>query len=234
MKVHRFIGDFKLVKGELLLGDTAFVHQMRDVLRMKAGDELILCDGKGAEARATIGEIQKQTIMFHIESVSRPEREPDIHVKLYAPKLKSEHFEMAIENAGEAGVAEIIPLITERTVKLGLKTERLQAILREAAEQSGRTVLPVLRDTELFSNAVSHVEKNGENIFFDIDTPLFQKSKIAPARSISVWVGPEGGWSDYERDLARKAKFNFLSLGLLTLRAETAAIVGTYLATHLE
>ena len=225
MRLHRFIGEYNLNKDIIEIKDLDFIKQIKSVLRLELGDFLILCDGQGAEAKVEIIEINKGEIITQV--MERTEKEQNLKkVSLYLSILKKENFELAVEKAVEIGVNEIIPIITERTVKLNLNEDRLRKIIREASEQSGRTILPALSPIMKFEDAIIDGKKNEEKIFFDFTEK--ENTKNTDAKTISIFIGPEGGFTKEEQDFAKQNDYKIESLGPLTLRAETAAIVATY------
>ncbi len=234
MKTHRFIGDFNIRSGGLKLQDKELLNQFRSVLRLRVGEKVILCDGKMSEGIAEVKEYGKDYIEVEIKGVSVNKNEPEKQVILYCSILKRENFELVVQKVTEVGITEIIPLITDRTVKLDIRKERLAKIIKEAAEQSGRGVVPVLHNPIDFEKAVGAMAVGSTNIFLDISgiNLLNLKPNICNLKAISVWVGPEGGWTAQELEIARTAGFEIISLGKTTLRAETAAIIGSYLVIN--
>lgn len=232
MRLNRFIGKFDLARNELSIGDGDFINQLKNVLRLGAGDKIILCDGESNEAVAEIVNLNKELAELKILESYKNENEPENYVVLYCPILKKENFEWAVQKAVEIGVKEITPIITTRTVKLGFNYERLNKIIKEASEQSGRGILPKLNEAIDFEKAVAEAKnKNEINLFFNIgESPLGnQASKF---NKIGIFVGPEGGWTEEEIKTARSADFAFAGLGKTTLRAETATITASYLAVN--
>ncbi|MFA7285443.1 MAG: RsmE family RNA methyltransferase [Candidatus Paceibacterota bacterium] len=226
MKLHRFIGEFDLSGENTEITNLENIKQIKGVLRLDVGDFLILCDGKGTEAKVEITEIEKTHITTKIVEKTKKENNSK-KVSLYLAILKKENFELAIQKVVEIGVTEIIPIITERTVKTGLNTERLNKIIREASEQSGRTILPILYPTLKFIDAIQDGKKNEGKIFFDF-TEDKNNTKNTNSKSISIFIGPEGGFTEKENHIALENGYKIESLGENTLRAETAAIVATY------
>ncbi|MDO8601546.1 MAG: RsmE family RNA methyltransferase [bacterium] len=230
MKIHRFYVSGDLSTGVLTIIDPEINNQIRNVLKLKIGEPVILFNGAGSEATAIITDIAKTGLIVEISKVRANAAEPKRFVRLYLAILKKEHFELAAQKAVECGVGEIIPVITSRTVKLALKPERVMKIMQEAAEQSGRGVVPRLADIVKFDEALTEATKhNHENFFCDGGA----QSELRPrTERVGVWIGPEGGFSPEEVQKAHESGFIGVSLGSLTLRAETAAIVATYLVTH--
>ena len=230
MRLHRFIGDFDLSQKTLAITDGEVVSQWRNVLRLVTGDTVLLCDGQGQEARAVILDINKSEARVNIESVETPEREARKKATLFCALLKRENFELICQKATELGIARIVPLITTRTVKTGFNRERIVKIIREACEQSGRTTIPELAEPITLAEAVINAAP-GSAAFFDLSGQELATEDYA--RDItSCFIGPEGGFTEEEVAAAKAAGLVIASLGKLTLRGETAAIVASYLITR--
>ena len=239
MRLHRFIGNFDLSKEEIRITDPELRNQVIKVLRLRAGDEIELSDGRLNEARVKIADIGKD-MRLSVSERWQNQNEPDRQVILYCSVLKKENFELVVQKATEIGVKEIVPIITARTIKLDIRKDRLEKIIREAAEQSGRGIVPTLHEPIKFGDAIKRVGK-GTNFIFDISGETLSRTTLAaPAARgqanyllrTTIFIGPEGGWTPEELELAKKNNFKIISLGKTTLRAETAAIVGTYLIVH--
>ncbi len=225
---HRFIGRFPLEAKQFWIADRELAHQVREVLRLMPGEEIILSDGKNLEARAEIVSFDKEAVEVKILEILTGSAESETKVILYLAILKKENFELAAQKAVEVGVSKIVPVITGRTVKLGIKRDRLEKIIKEAAEQSGRSVLPELGEEIDFKEAVAAASANKLNIFFNIGGHQLSLPKTVHGKTIGIFIGPEGGWDEFEVNSAKMAKFVMAGLGKLTLRAETAAIIGVY------
>ncbi len=261
---HRFFIERFSEKGTTLaLPD--LVHQIGRVLKLRVGEEVVLWTGDGVEYIFAIEKISAKDVRGRVVGVEENTREPDVSVTLYCAILKRENFELVCQKATEVGISAIVPLITERTVKVNINQSRLKKIVQEAAEQSGRARIPVLCDAISFSEALKRVEKDGTNLFFDVSSQNSQEPPLVSAvlgageerskaymeircrvpqpsnnemchqrrfSQVNLFIGPEGGWTDTERVNAMKAGLQFRSLGSLTLRAETAAIVASYIAVQ--
>lgn len=229
MKIHRFYVSGDLSTGALTVSDPEIHNQIRNVLKLRVGEPVILFNGAGIEAVGSIADIEKTGLTVEVTEVRKNAAEPGRLVRLYLAILKNEHFELAAQKAVECGVTEIIPVITGRTVKLALKLPRVLKIMQEAAEQSGRGIIPRLAEPMSFDEAIHEAKHNTENFFCDGGA----KGVLKPSSErVGIWIGPEGGFSAEEVAQANDAGFTSVSLGALTLRAETAAIVATYLATN--
>jgi len=229
MKIHRFIDSFDLSKNRLEVTEDA-AHQMKNVLKLKKGEIVGLCDGKGKDALARVVDFGKNSVMLDIESLKENEAETKKKVTLYASLLKHDNFDLLIQKATEVGVTEIIPIICDRTIKADLKLDRAMRIAKEAAELAGRGVVPVVRSPSRFSVALGNRDTETGHYFFDASGSTL-KLKAESIR-LAAWIGPEGGWSDGESDEAKAAGLEIFTLGKQTMRGETAAIVASYLLGH--
>lgn len=231
MHIHRFIVDFKIHSGSIEIRDKDFFHQIRNVLKLRRSERIALCSGNKEEGIAEIKNYGKGSVELDIIDIGVNQNEPEKEVILFCSILKKENFELVIQKATEIGIKKIVPIITERTVKLNIRQNRLEKIIKEAGEQSGRGILPVLVEPIEFEKAVYGA--GNINIFFDISGEKIEISRIfKDNKSIGIWIGPEGGWTNQELELAKSSDFKVLNLGKLTLRAETAAIVGSYFIIH--
>jgi len=231
--MHYFIGKFNFKKERIKIVDKELLHQFNNVLRFNKGEKILLGNGKNREALAIIEKINKDFAVLKTLNLKKSTEEPHKEVSLYCSILKRENFEFVCQKATEIGIKEIFPIICERTVKLGFKKERLEKIIKEASEQSKRGEVPKLNIPLIFLKAIENARENEVNVLFDIlGSPI---KGILPFgfKKVGVFIGPEGGFSQKEIDLVRKSNFKILNLGKLTLRAETAAVVGCWLTVNL-
>lgn len=233
MSLQRFVGDFDFTRSLQRVTDLALLHQIKNVLRLAEGDIIIISDGKGNEGAAKLLKVGKDFADLSLQGLAENVAEPDRTVILYCAILKKENFEWVVQKATEVGAKVIVPIVTKRTVKLGLNDERLHKIVKEAAEQSGRGVVPTVHQTLTFAEAYEHAMENELNLFLEPRGSELSAvwPKKSPAR-VGVWIGPEGGWDVDEFEAARAARFALVFLSPLVFRAETAAVVGCYLAVR--
>ena len=229
MKLHRFIGEYNLSKKEVKIIDSKIINQIKAVLRLKRGDKIILSDGKGQSGEIILDIVSTDKITGIVEKIDR-KNETERRVNLYLSILKKENFELAVQKAVEAGVFSITPIITERTIKTGLNIPRLEKIILEASEQCGRNIVPILFPILDFKNALINGSKSKERIIFHLSGEKFHPS--TSFGQISIFIGPEGGFTEKEIDIAKENGYTVASLGPLTLRGETAAIIATYRAVQ--
>jgi len=148
---------------------------------------------------------------------------------LYVSILKKDNFEVVTQKATEVGATKIVPIISARTIKKDVNMERLRRIATEASEQSGRTVVPEISVPIDFAVAVDLARENDVNYAFEKEMPEFDNVAVQKFKSVGLFIGPEGGWLPEELDKMKQNKFVFAGLGKNVLRAETAAIVATFL-----
>lgn len=226
MVTRRFFVPSNVISDDLFeVTDAELSHQLTRVLRIRIGDEIFLFDGSGFEYQCIISELTPKKISGRIVSKFQNTNEPAKTVILYqALPKKMELFELVLQKGTEIGVKKFVPLITERTERQTLsKPERLHAILKEAAEQSGRGIIPELAEPIHFGKAIAG---NDERIVFDhYGEPFFKE--IGDKSPVHLFIGPEGGFSKSEIEFAKKSGARIISLGKLTLRTETAGIIGS-------
>lgn len=223
------------VEGPLAIGSAITVdgtqaHYLLRVMRMGAGDVVILCDNQTGEWAARIVSANKRNLSLEpAELLRKREHVPDFW--LCAALLKKDRFDMMLEKASELGAARIVPVLTRRCVADKLNAERARAIVTEAAEQCARTALPeVGAVTKL--GALLADWPTGRALFFadELGGAPAAQAFTAHDGPAALLIGPEGGFDDSERELIRAhTSAVAISLGPRILRAETAAIAGTAL-----
>ena len=127
-----------------------------------------------------------------------------------------------------------VPVISERSIKKGMNQERAEKIIKEASEQSGRAVVPGIQPIISFADAVAFAKNAGGLSIIAHEKEARRSLDVAPpaSRRVALFVGPEGGFSEKEVLMAKNAGFFTTSLSRRVLRAETAAIVGSYAVLH--
>ncbi|MGB3847087.1 MAG: 16S rRNA (uracil(1498)-N(3))-methyltransferase, partial [Sphingopyxis sp.] len=173
--------------------DGPAAHYLLNVMRMKAGDPLLLFDDRSGEWLATIAGAGKRALTLHIERHMRDrESVPDLWL-CFAP-VKKARLDWIIEKATELGVARLQPVITERTIVERVKQERLHAQIVEACEQCGRTALPTLADPVKLPALLADWPADRALLFADEagGMPLADLDAPAPA---AILTGPEGGFT---------------------------------------
>lgn len=222
MRLHRFYIDTPIENAKLSIKDERLIHQWRNVFRYNVGSKVILFDGSGIEYKCVIEKLGNRSAEL-VVVLSRKGIVPNQKIVLCQSLIKKDKMEWIIEKATELGVSKIIPILSERSEKKSLNFERADKIAVEASEQCGRA--DILEIGEIM-NLESCIKNYGENsIILDPSGSSLHNSDSIIHNSLSLFVGPEGGWSDRELELFKKIKkAQVISLGLLTLRSETAAI----------
>ncbi len=210
-------------------GETA--HQISRVLRLKPGDRFLLLDNKGWEYQAVIKSILNNVVIGRIANKVLGTGEPSVKITLYQALLKNEKFEFVLQKGVELGIHSFVPFISERCVAKKPsenKIERWRNIIKEAAEQSRRALIPVLNEVVLFEEACSQALKPALILWEEEKTRDLKSLLKSPAFSkkeqISLFVGPEGGFTSAEIGLANQYGIVSVGLGNRILRAETAGL----------
>ncbi|HWW61212.1 MAG TPA: 16S rRNA (uracil(1498)-N(3))-methyltransferase [Thermoanaerobaculia bacterium] len=226
---HRFYVPLELKAGEAVtLAGEEFHHAAR-VVRVRAGEEVEVFDGHGNAAAGIVDALERQHAIVTLrERIASRESVHAIHLAMAIIQL--EKFELVLQKATELGVRSILPLVTERVElrpeRYRGKADRWNRIVFEATKQCGRAMIPIVESPIAFEEAV---KRDGAKILFDADAPADPPTSEETA---TLFIGPEGGWSEDELALARAQGCAFAQLGIRRLRAETAAIVAC--ARHMD
>lgn len=214
------------------------------VLRCKKGDEIVLFDGNTSH-KAIITGITKRHVTAEVIGILTVNTESSLNSVLIQGLLKGEKMEFVIQKTTELGVREIVPVITERSqIKETRKSPRWRKIAEEASRQSGRTAIPVIHEPmpfdDLFhSSSALPLPPRPKGIIFweENGLPLKEavsKIPLSPTTPFTdspffIVIGPEGGFTKEEIDIAKSRGLVVTSLGKRILRAETAAIAAAAL-----
>jgi len=236
--MERFFLPPKAFLGEeVRVTDAALIHHLRDVLRLRSGDTVVFLDNTGweyetvlqaIEAGQTTGQIRQRRLCAH---------EPHTKITLYQAVLKGERFEWALQKGTELGVSVFVPLLSERCIVQDAtqlsrrKLQRWEKIIQAAAEQSRRGRLPALQPLTLLAPAYEQVQRSGSLALIPWEeggAPIRQALEEAghdhAPFSVALFIGPEGGFSAAEVQMARDYGIVPVSLGPRILRAETAGV----------
>lgn len=208
------------------------------VLRLGPGDRVQLFDRDGRRCDAVIESVERRRTVLRIERWEAAVERADspVDVVLFLALLKGKSFEVVLQKATELGVGRVVPLITERTVpeppasKVDGRVERWQRICGEAARQCGRRTVPVVEVPHALADAVAIARLGVRFALWEGERELGLREALTAAASqespgpVTLLVGPEGGLTRGEIDLAVTAGFRTVSLGARILRAETAPL----------
>ena len=229
-------------------------RHLRDVLRLKTGDDVYVFDGAGKEFHCRVEESRRDTAQLKVISEVSPARsESPLELTLAVALLKGEKFDLVVQKATELGVTRVIPVLT-KLADIRLRDEsdaakrvaRWQRIALEAAKQSGRAVVPridepisyeaFLKNAGVKFQDEAHKSRLPCLMFSERDgeSMVAARAKLAAnVLRLTALVGSEGGWTDEELAAARQTGWTIVTLGGRTLRAETAAIAIAALLQYL-
>lgn len=222
MRLHRFFVS-KLIEDQksVVFHDSSLAHQFRNVFRFTVGGQVILFDNSGYEYHAMISDLRSDSITFSIVSKRVGENEPSRELHLFFSLIKKDKFEWIIEKGTELGVTNFNPVISDRSEKKNINIERAEKIIREASEQSGRTILPIIVEAKNLSDVLS---PNFPCFAFDPKGDVFTVEHAQKYSPLGIFIGPEGGWTEREIFLFKQNNVRVYSLGTPILKAETAAL----------
>jgi 16S rRNA (uracil1498-N3)-methyltransferase len=232
--MHRFFVDPEnITEGTALLDGSEYEHLTR-VLRLKTGDTIEVFDGTGNSFKARVMSISDRVVKSEIIGENKTKTESDIKITLFQGLTKSNKMDYIVQKTTELGITRIVPIETTNTVvKNAVKhwenrQKRWQRIALEAAKQCGRCVIPKINDVILFEKALEQSSDNDLSIMpYEKERSSNLKSIIKSKtnqNSISVFIGPEGGFTPKEIKLAIEAGIKPVTLGPRILRTETAGI----------
>ena len=233
----RFFIDASQVSAD---GDTGLIritgedaHHITHVLRTRIGEEITVCDNAGVVYR-TVLEAAGETVLLRVLEQSAADTEPPYIATVYQALVKGDKMETVIQKAVETGASVIVPMVTSRAVvKLDekdarKKTERWQKIAHEAAKQCGRGIIPQVTMPVSYKEAMRQAAEADLALFcYEGDgtkpLPVLCRNVDSP-RTVSLCIGPEGGFADGEAEAAKEAGLQMCGLGKRILRTETAAL----------
>lgn len=233
-----------ITRNTIIILDKGQIRHLSQVMRLKVGGELRIFDGQSREYDCVINAIASDRVTLAIQGVKKIAEDKSLSICLACAIPKRAKIDFIIEKAVELGVDRIIPLQTERTIvkvsheSAKRKLKRWQAIAREAAKQCGRITLPVIEPVALFKDALGKIKEYDLSLIPNLGTDTrnineiisnFSRCSGMPlkagnGRSIIIFIGPEGDFSESEIALSRAAGCRGVSLGDLTLKVDTAAI----------
>ncbi|MDA3895354.1 MAG: 16S rRNA (uracil(1498)-N(3))-methyltransferase [Desulfobacteraceae bacterium] len=237
-----FIAPSEIIKASPVI-DGPDAHHISTVFRLKPSDHIILIDGSGTEYEAEITHVSKKKITVTIVRNNTPATEPLIKLLIGQGYLKDKKMDMLVRHLTELGITQWLPVLSEYSVpkpdikKIDSKMQRWDAIAKEAVKQCRRTRVPEILSPVTFQQAVE--ENFGADlkiIFYENETEPLAKTillmKEKPSNIIAL-LGPEGGFSNKEVELAKSNGFIIASLGPRILRAETASLSACTIIQHL-
>lgn len=231
--MHRFfVAPATLAAAPAVALTGAVARQIARVLRLRPGERVVLFDGSGREWLVRLTAVTPDTATGVIEQERASDAEPRLRLTLYQAALKGDHMDYVLQKGTEVGIAAFVPLLTERTVVRSvdeLKLTRWQRIVREAAEQSGRAIVPPVAPAVPLPAAWTRLTGAPVLLLWEAERMTGLGAALAalprPLSSLALVVGPEGGLSEREVAAGVAAGARTVGLGPRLLRAETAGLV---------
>ena len=226
-----FISPEELQSKQILLTGENANHAK--VLRLKAGEEVLICDGCGNECVCVVVQIGAKDVELEVRQRMESQSEAAVRVSVYVAFPKADKLEHVIQKATELGAYEIVAFPSSRCVSrpdeksLGKKVERWQKIAASAAEQSGRGRIPRVLTLPSYAAALERAAQAEQAILFyenEQSTTLRMALEEGEAKTFSILTGPEGGLDMKEVEQAEKAGLRICTLGKRILRCETAPL----------
>jgi 16S rRNA (uracil1498-N3)-methyltransferase len=246
--MQRFFVPPAILEGEEVRigGETS--RQISRVLRMQPGDQVCLLDGTGSEYIVTLTAFSRDEITGEVIEKKPGSSEPGVKITLYLSLLnKADKFEWALQKCTELGAAGFVAVQAARCIAdtpSPAKIDRWQRIIQEAAEQSGRSLLPSLTTTATLAQVLKQETINRKNSPQDEHLALMPtpgaglsmatalQNQDHRSREMSIIIGPEGGFTGDEVEASEDAGVDIVTLGPRTLRAETAAVASLTMALY--
>lgn len=216
----------------------SLAHRLGRVLRLRRGEHVVLTEGGEREFEVELTDVSAKAVTGVVKGDRPSPPEPPIEVVLYQSLIRPNRFDIALEKGTELGVARFVPVINARSqideASRG-RTERWGRLVVEAAEQCGRGRLPAIDSPLPFEKALADApgllvvpyEEEAANRLADYLRALPEKPQ-----TVSLFIGPEGGYSEEEIALARRRGAALVTLGRQVLRSETAAVVAAAIVLH--
>ena len=230
MRIPRIFTDQIITVGNQINLSAVASHHIIHVLRITTGRPIILFNGQGGEYRGVIASITKKIASVEITDFRDIDRESPLSVELAVCLIKNDRMDWLLQKATELGVSNISLLVSERT-DYKIKTDRIakklqhwRQIVISACEQSGRTAVPAIRAPEALDAWLTTVAADERYILHPGSHQKSLKSYGSSPSSLALLIGPEGGFTDIEFNLAMDNQFSPLTLGPRILRAETAPL----------
>ena len=236
--MHHFFVSPSHISGNAVSFPQDLSRQISRVLRMSPGDEVIVLDDTGWEYTVSLCSIAPTRTEGRVTGRRVGRGEPDVRLTLYQAMIRPERFEWTLQKCTELGVSHFVPVVTRRTshgqgsISVN-RMERWRRIIREAAEQSGRSKLPTLGHPQSLQQAIESAPRpsiiawEGETRRSLRSTLEHWRDQTADSDNVSIFVGPEGGFDSVEVKIAQGLGVGTVGMGRRILRSETAAVALT-------
>ena len=233
--MQHFFVDASQVSEETIRIEGTDVNHMKNVLRMRIGEEVTVSDGQGKEYLCQVRDFEEEQVQLKIVETKASDAELPSKIYLFQGLPKQEKMELIVQKCVELGIYAVVPVSMKRCVvkldakKGAKKVERWNTIAASAAKQSGRGIVPEVMSVKTYKEALE-MAKDLDVVLvpyecaegMDHTKELIQS--IKPGQSVGMFIGPEGGFEETEVEEARAAGFYPVSLGKRILRTETAGL----------
>lgn len=244
--MQRFFVTPSQVKGDRIYIEGSDVNHMKNVLRMRPGEELMVSDGNNLQYLCRVAEYAEGQAVLSVERQETVDTELPSRIYLFQGLPKQDKMELIVQKAVELGACGIIPVETRRSVvrldekKKSKKVQRWQQIAESAAKQAGRGYIPKVESVLSYEETLKRAEELDVRLIpyelaEGMEGTRRMVESIRPGQSVGILIGPEGGFEKNEVEAAKEAGFFPVTLGKRILRTETAGLaVLSVLMYHLE
>lgn len=218
------------INDEKIILDGESARHIAKSLRMRVGDVICVTDGGGDDYGCQIEEITKDEVVLKVCYKQACESEPSCRVTIYQGVPKSSKMEDIIQKCVELGVCKIVPTLMKRCVSrpddkaAGKKNQRYQKIALEAAQQSGRGIVPKIENMKTLCQAIAEDESDVKIVFYEGGGEKLADIVKLDTESVSVFIGPEGGFEQEEVEQIEASGGVRATLGKRILRTQTAPV----------
>ena len=240
--MHRFFINSDLIKGKEISLENPTSHQIKNVLRMTEGDYFELFNNTGNSYKAKIIDSEGNLIKCFIEDQLKTSQD-EIEINVFQSIIKISKLELIVEKLTEIGISSFTPIITERTQKKDIdslsenKLKRLKKISIESSEQSGKVYIPNISSIKRLRNLDIVSPDNLDIVFYENNYNAkklnYLKNKFSDKKSISVFIGPVGGFSIEEIEYFKSKESVIINLGNTIFKSDTASIISIALLRNL-
>lgn len=226
--MQKLFVDF-IPQGQFVLDEEKSRHIAKS-LRMRVGDMLTLCSGDGRDFGCIIDSIDSKNVTLSLCYEQANNCEPSVRVSIYQGVPKGDKLEDIIQKCTELGVTEITPVLTARSVSrpqeksAKKKQERYQKIALEAAQQSGRGIVPQINSMTDLKKAAANDNAEVKILFYEGGGESLKSIIKDGVKSVSIYIGPEGGFESSEVELIKSYGGQVATLGKRILRTQTAPV----------
>lgn len=234
--MQQFFAEHSLIEKETIRLEGADVNHMKNVLRMKPGEEVRICNGSGKQYKCRVKSYENGSAILKIMKETEAEGELPVRIYLFQGLPKGDKMEWIVQKAVELGVYCVVPFAAKRSVvkldpkKAEKKRERWQAIAKGAAEQSGRGIIPKVHQVISYEKALE-MAKELDVVMIPYERAEGMQStvnvmkSVTPGKTAGIFIGPEGGFEETEVSRACAEGACAVSLGKRILRTETAGLM---------